>query len=93
MSKSIEKRHRRFALQTRASAALAEEYSEKVYSVWQDISATLSRDALLVVLLMAVFELLAYQRCLPQSTSIGSSDARKRAEVVQTALPAMCRVR
>jgi len=39
----------------------AKEYSEKVFSAWKDVSASLSRSALLIFLLIAVFELLVYQ--------------------------------
>jgi TRAP-type C4-dicarboxylate transport system permease large subunit len=39
----------------------AREYSDKVYAAWKDISTSLSRSALLIFLLIAVFELLVYQ--------------------------------
>lgn len=39
----------------------AKEYSDKVYAAWKDISVSLSRSALLIFLLIAVFELLVYQ--------------------------------
>lgn len=39
----------------------AKEYSEKVYAAWKDVSASLSRSAILIFLLMAFFELLIYQ--------------------------------
>ncbi len=42
--------------------AEAREYSQSVYAIWKSISASLSRTALLIFLLIALFELLAYQR-------------------------------
>lgn len=69
------------------SEAQAKEYSDKVYATWKDISATLSRDVLFIFLLMAVFELLAYQRS-SASISIGSFTL-VNAPIVQIALPAI----
>lgn len=63
----------------------AKEYNDKVYQTWKDISASLSRSALLVFLLIAVFELLAYQ--YPStSVSIGTFTFFN-APIVQIALP------
>jgi hypothetical protein len=63
----------------------AKEYSDKVYQAWKDISASLSRSALLVFLLIAIFELLVYQRS-SASVSIGTFTFYN-APTVQTALP------
>jgi len=85
MSKSLEQRisdsfHGR-------QSAEAKEYSEKVYAAWKDVSASLSRSALLIFLLIAVFELLVYQR---SSTviSIGTFTLAN-APLVQIMLPAI----
>jgi hypothetical protein len=69
------------------SASQAKEYSESAYATWKDISASLSRSALLIFLLMAIFELLAYQHSLA-IISIGSF-AIANAPIVQIALPAV----
>jgi hypothetical protein len=63
----------------------AKEYSDKVYQAWKDISASLSRSALLVFLLIAIFELLVYQRS-SASVSIGTFTFFN-APTVQIALP------
>jgi hypothetical protein len=39
----------------------AKEYAEKLLSAWKDISTVLRKSVILIFLLMAVFELLAYQ--------------------------------
>lgn len=44
------------------SASEAKEYADKVYAAWKDVSSSLSRNAALVFILIAVFELLAYQK-------------------------------
>ena len=44
------------------SAPEAKEYADKVYAAWKDVSSSLSRNAALVFILIAVFELLAYQK-------------------------------
>jgi hypothetical protein len=51
--------------------AEAREYSRSIYAVWNSISVSLSRTALLIFLLVALFELLAYQRT-PITISIGT---------------------
>lgn len=51
--------------------AEAREYSKSVYAIWQSISALLSRTVLSIFLLMALFELLVYQRT-PTAISIGT---------------------
>jgi hypothetical protein len=51
--------------------AEAREYSKSVYTIWQSVSGSLSRTVLLVFLLMALFELLVYQR-IPTAISIGT---------------------
>jgi hypothetical protein len=63
----------------------AREYSERVYAVWKDTSASLSRSALLIFLLIAVFELLVYQRT-STSISIGTITL-VNSSIVQIALP------
>ncbi len=40
----------------------AKDYADKVYAAWKDVSASLSRNAVLIFVLIAVFELLAYQK-------------------------------
>jgi membrane protein YdbS with pleckstrin-like domain len=65
----------------------AKEYSDKVYQAWKDISASLSRSALLIFLLIAIFELLVYQH--PATiVSIGTFTFFN-APIVQIALPAV----
>jgi len=63
----------------------AKEYSQNVYAAWKDISASLSRSALLIFLLMAVFELLVNQHT-STAISIGSF-MLVNAPIVQIALP------
>ena len=53
------------------SAAQAKEYSQIVYATWKEISNSLSKSAVVFFLLMAVFEILAYQR-QSVTVSIGS---------------------
>jgi hypothetical protein len=67
------------------STAQAKEYSEKVYAAWKDISASLSRTAVLIFLLMAVFELLVYQHTVTD-ISIGTI-ILGNAPIVQIVLP------
>lgn len=69
------------------SAAQAKEYSEKVYTTWKDISATLSRNTILIFLLAAIFELLTYQRS--SATILIGGFAFANAPIVQFALPAI----
>jgi hypothetical protein len=53
------------------AAAQAKEYSKSVYDAWAALSTSLTRSSLLIFLLIAIFELLAYQRA-SASISIGS---------------------
>jgi hypothetical protein len=69
------------------SAVEVKEYSEKVYASWRDVSASLGRSALLVFLLITVFELLVYQRT-STVISIGTLTL-VNSSVVQIALPAV----
>jgi hypothetical protein len=67
------------------SKSQAEEYSAKVYQAWKEISASLGRSALLVFLLIAIFELLIYQ---PTSADISiGAFTLSNAPIVQIALP------
>lgn len=63
----------------------AREYSRSVYALWKDTSVSLGRSALLVFLLMAVFELLVYQHA-SAIISIGTLTL-VNAPIVQIALP------
>ncbi len=65
----------------------AKECSQTVYAAWKDISASLSRSALLIFVLMAVFELLVYQRT-STVISVGTFTL-VNAPIVQIALPAI----
>lgn len=65
--------------------AEAREYSQSVYAIWKNISASLSRAATLIFLLMALFELLVYQRT-PTAISIGTLTLAN-APIIQIALP------
>jgi hypothetical protein len=85
MGKSLERRVLD-SFQGDQSAVEAKEYSEKVYAAWRDVSASLRRSALLIFLLMAVFELLVYQRT-SSLISIGSFTIIN-APIVQIVLPA-----
>lgn len=67
------------------STVQAKGYSENVYAAWKDISASLSRTAILIFLLMAVFELLVYQHTTA-SISIGGFTLGN-APIVQIVLP------
>jgi hypothetical protein len=66
-------------------SAEAGEYREKIYQTWKDTSNSLGRIAFLAFLLMAVFELLAYQ-ATSATISIGSFTIANSA-IVQVALP------
>lgn len=66
-------------------SAETKEFRERVYETWKDTSSSLSRTALLVFLLMAIFELLAYQ-ATPATISFGSFTIANSA-IVQVALP------
>jgi hypothetical protein len=85
MSKSLEQRISD-SFYGRQSAE-AKEYSEKVYAAWKDVSATLGRCALLIFLLIAVFELLVYQST-SAAISIGTFTL-VNAPIVQIMLPAI----
>jgi hypothetical protein len=61
MDKSVQQRILD-SFQGDGSAVEAKEYSEKIYTAWRNISASVSRSALLIILFLAVFELLVYQR-------------------------------
>jgi hypothetical protein len=63
----------------------AKEYKDSVYAAWKDVSTSLSRSAVLLFLLIAIFELLAYQRA-SGGISIGTFTI-VNAPVVQIALP------
>jgi len=65
--------------------AEAREYSQSLYEVWKSISGSLSRIALLIFLLMALFELLAYQHTLI-AISIGTLTL-VNVPIIQIALP------
>lgn len=69
------------------STVQAKEYGENVYAAWKDISVSLSRSVILIFLLMAVFELLAYQHTAT-AISIGGFTLGN-APVVQIVLPAI----
>jgi hypothetical protein len=69
------------------SAEQAKEYSQNVYAAWKDISASLSRSALLIFLLIAVFELLVYQNS-SAPIAIGTFTL-VNAPIVQIILPAI----
>ena len=73
------------SFQGTGSTEQAKEYSQNVYAAWKDISASLSRSALLIFLLMAVFELLAYQHT-STVISIGTFTL-VNAPIVQIVLP------
>ncbi|MGD0928000.1 MAG: hypothetical protein ABR926_22695 [Streptosporangiaceae bacterium] len=61
------------------------DYTEKLLSTWKDVSASINREATLTLLLIAVFELLAYQSTVREFTigpfSLGN------ATIVQIGLP------
>jgi hypothetical protein len=63
----------------------ARKYGRSVYALWKDTSVSLGRIALLIFLLMAVFELLVYQHA-SASISIGGLTFAN-APIVQIALP------
>jgi hypothetical protein len=63
----------------------AREYSRSVYALWKDTSVSLGRSAVLVFLLMALFELLVYQHA-SAIISIGTLTL-VNAPIVQIALP------
>jgi hypothetical protein len=70
MAKSMEQRILD-SFQGDEAAAQAKEYSKRVYGAWTALSTSLTKSALSIFLLMAIFELLAYQRA-SASISIGS---------------------
>jgi hypothetical protein len=87
MDKSVEKRvsdsfQKGSAEQVREHAR---EYSRSVYELWKDTSISLGRIALLIFLLMAVFELLVYQHASAH-ISIGGITL-VNTPIVQIALP------
>ena len=63
----------------------AREYNKSVYGAWKSISGSLSRTVLLIFLLMALFELLIYQRTLT-IISIGTLTL-VNVPIIQIALP------
>ncbi len=63
----------------------AREYGRSVYALWKDTSVSLGRIALLIFLLMAVFEVLVYQHA-SASISIGGITLANT-PIVQIALP------
>ena len=65
--------------------AEAREYSQSLYEVWKSISVSLNRTAVLIFLLMALFELLAYQRT-PIVISIGTFTL-SNVPIIQITLP------
>ena len=65
----------------------AREYSKSVYAIWKSISDSLSRTVLLIFLLMALFELLVYQRT-PTVIAIGTFTL-VNVPIIQIALPAV----
>ena len=84
MSKSIPERILD-SFQGDESRLQAEEYSAKVYQAWKEISASLGRSALLVFLLIAIFELLVYQ---PTAAAISvGAFTLSNAPTVQISLP------
>lgn len=77
MDKSVEERvsdsfHKGSAEQKREHAR---EYGRSVYALWKDTSISLGRIALLIFLLMAIFELLVYQHASAH-ISIGGINTR-----------------
>ncbi len=67
------------------AAVQAKDYRDTVYAAWKDISSSLSRYTLLIVLLMALFELLTSERT-STSISIGSFTLAN-SPIVQIVLP------
>jgi hypothetical protein len=86
MAKTIDQRIRD-SFQGDDSAAQAKEYGQRVYETWKDISDSLSRSAIAFFLLMALFEVLAYQR-QSVTVSIGSFNLVD-APIVLVFLPAI----
>lgn len=68
----------------------AKEYANSVYSSWKDVANTLSRNSILVLVLIGIFELLAFQR--QNSTITIGSFTFADVPVVQIVLPAVVAV-
>lgn len=68
-----------------ASIADAKEYADRLYSTWNDVTKSLARTATLVFLLMAIFELLSYQK--RSSEMVLGSISFSNTPLVQTTLP------
>jgi hypothetical protein len=66
------------------AASDAKEFAEKIFNTWKDVSVSLARIATLILVLIAVFELLAYQQS--KSFSIGPFSFANTS-IVQTFLP------
>jgi hypothetical protein len=67
------------------SAAEARAYSDKVYAAWKDVSSSLSRNAVLIFLLIAAFELIVSQK--ESSAFVISSFAFTNVPLIQIVLP------
>jgi len=66
------------------------DYAKDVYSSWKDVAQSLSRNSILILVLMAIFELLAYQK---QSSNITiDSITISNLPIVQIVLPAVISV-
>jgi hypothetical protein len=65
--------------------AAAQDYDGKVYERWNDLAATLRRNAVIMLLVAALFELLIYQ-AKPNSITFGSFTVAN-SPVVQISLP------
>jgi hypothetical protein len=65
--------------------AAAKDYSDKVYAAWSDLSSALRRNAVLIFLLVAAFELLIYQKT--SSIITFASFSLANSSFVQIALP------
>jgi hypothetical protein len=86
MGKSLERRVSD-SFQGHRSADEAKEYSKEVHAAWKAVTASLTRSALLIFLLMAIFELLVYQR--PSAVISIGSFTLTNAPIVQIVLPAV----